>query len=914
MPCHQPANSLFQELETLMELEGEYLSHQTALFLLGQIPELPATLTAVSPRRRRNRTVGAHPLVFVFHPEEKTRHTQTASFGKTVLAVSTLEKTLLDLLTDLHHAPPLPELAALFVRLPYSPASLLTMARQVSDTVLKRACYLAAWAGRVRIDEIPFPAFKRTPVKLDPRSGEERLQWDNRFFLKVPTALLALPLPAPPTGLDPDITSWTELRRLPSFCDWIAAQGRLPILGDAASEALDDFWETLFLGLPADRFDDLLVDHFGRDTDPARPRAFPIRFNRWLDGHPDLLQRRRADLEDWIKHNIAAPSIGRVETALHLGTLIGLDDLVIEHFALQAYNLFNAGRFDLINRVTGRYLAQDRPLPHYFYVIAARTMARQDRFDEAIAIIDRGKAIYEAREHAELECGELAFVAGNVFRLMNRTNEAMAELILAREFFAVARDRRRLATADCSLGNLYFARGVPQEARRHYLAGLAVMKELGERAAQASLLGNLGLVEYDCGHFRRAALFLQQSVSLQRSLKNSWNQAIAELSLGKVFLKMGQFTKAMRTLRECHALKAQQHHESGVFETAALLAWLCELLGNPAAAKAWWDMIPDLDGRPLEPRARFVITGVRAMTALFKGEFLAAEKLYQGMLDAAHRAESSDVEGGDCLHGIAFCQTLRGDPRAADTLVEAERRFARFPLRSQVAQIRLLGALFFPDRFPHADLDEQIASFLDSQAYEPFWAFLAEPLLHRGSPGGRRFIEYHLRKTPSSMLNGLLARHRTLGKIVQKVEARRLRAAEFLTCLEDGLTRPIHFEDYEAWRRRYPRDRLIFDGPAGLLVWREHVAWLKPGSIPHGILSQLLIALPHPVDVDALYHTVWQTVFDPETDVGAFKSSIQRLQKILRSVTPAVKVRRKKTRSMFGGVAISLSCPWTAIL
>ncbi len=897
-----------------MELEGEYLSHQTALFLLGQIPDLPATLTAVSPRRRRHRTVGGRPLVFVFHPEEKTRHLQIAAFQQAALPVSTLEKTLLDLLADMHHAPPLPELAGLFVRLPYNPGALLTIARQVSDTVLKRACYFTAWAGRARADELPFGAFKRTPVKLDPRVTDQPLLWDSRFFLKVPAGLLALALPEPPANLDADLASWIELRRMPAFRDWIAAQGRIPILGEAASAALDPFWETLFLNLSPSSLDDLLVDHFGRSSDSGPPRPFPIRFNRWLDEHPDVLERRRDELEDWIKRNLASPSINRVETALHLGCLLGLDDLVIEHFALQAYNLYNAGRFDLINRVTGRYLAQDRPLPHYFYVIAARTMARQDRFDEAIAVIDRGKAIYEAREHAELECGELAFVAGNVFRLMNRMNEAMAELILAREFYAVARDRRRLASADCSLGNLYFVRGMAQEARRHYLAGLAVMKDLGERSAQASLLGNLGLVEYDSGHFRRAALFLQQSVNLHRSLKNTWNQAIAALSLGKVFLKMGQFSKAMRILRECHTLKSQQSHESGVLETTALLAWLCELLGNTAAAKAWWDMIPDLEGRTLEPRARFVITAVRAMTALYKGEFLDAERLYASMLETSRQAESSDVEGGDCLHGLAFCQAMRGDPRAPDTLAEAERRFARFPHCSQLVQIRLLGALLYPERFPHVDLDAQIAAFLDTQAYEPFWAFLAEPMMQRGSPGSRRFIEYHLQKTPAAMLTALLARHRSLGKVVQAVEARRRRAAEFFTCLEDGLTRPIHHEEYEAWRREYPRDRLVFDGPAGLLVWREHVAWLKPGSIPHGILSQLLIALPHPVDVDALYHAVWQTVFDPETDVGAFKSSIQRLQKILRSVTPAAKVRRKKTRSRFGGVTISLSCPWTAIL
>ncbi|NLI75197.1 MAG: tetratricopeptide repeat protein, partial [Candidatus Riflebacteria bacterium] len=647
---------------------------------------------------------------------------------------------------------------------------------------------------------------------------------------------------------------------------------------------------------------------------PPRARRFPILLNRWLDAHPQALASRARDLETWIRRNLSGPTMDRVEVALHLGSLLGLDDLVIEHFSLQAYKLFNAGRFDLINRITGKYLAQDRPLPHYFYVIAARTMARQDRFDEAIAVVERGKAIYEERDHAEVECGELAFVAGNVFRFMNRTNEAMTELFLAREFFQVARDQRRLATADCSLGNLYFGRGSPREARRHYLSALGVMKSLGERDGQASLLGNLGLVEYDCGRFRRAALFLGQAVSLHKSLKNTWNQAIAQLSLSKVYLKMGQFSKAIRVLKECHQHKVQQRHESGVLEAAALLAWVCELLGNPAAAKAWWDQIPDLAGRTLEPRAVFVINGVRAMTALFKGEFAEAEKRYAAMLASSRKGNGSDIEGGDCLHGIGVSQALRGDPRAADTLLEAERQFAPFPQRSQTSQIRLFGALFFPDRFPHVQIDEQVRIFLDSQAYEPFWALFAGHLQRRGTPGCLQFLEYHLRKTPSTMLQGMLARQRALAGVIQHVEARRLRAAEFYLCLENGLTRPIHVDDYQAWRGKYPRQHLVFDGPSGILAWHDHTAYLRPGSIPHGVVTQLLIAFPHPVDVDALYHAVWKTPFDPETDTGAFKSSLQRLQKILRSVTPTAKIRRKKTKSKFGGIALLLSCHWEAIL
>jgi len=909
--------AMFQEMKCLMELEGEYLSHQTALFLLGQSQALPTELTAVSQRRRRNRQVGKRLLVFVYHPEEKPRNIISTSFSKITLPVSTLEKTLLDLLTDLHHAPPLRELAGFFVRLPYNPHLLLSLARQVSDTVLKRASFLTAWAGRARWKEIPFPSFKRTPVKLDPRNNPDRLAWEKRFFLKISPELLGVPLAEPPQSLDSDISEWIELRRYPPFLDWMVGNGHLAIQGapeGAEGPPLDSFFSALFLGIQHKELEPLLLAHFGRIVEAAHPHRFPVRFNRWLEEHHQILLQRRKEVEDIILRNISAASIDRVEVALHFGSLLGMDDLVIEHFAKQSYKLFSAGRFDFVNRITRKYLAKDRPLPHYFYVVAARTMARQDRFDEAIAVVDRGKAIFEERENSEVESGELAYAAGNIFRLMNKANEAMSELLLAREFFNVANDRRRLATADCSLGNLYFTRGAPREARRYYMAALSAMKSLGERDAQASLLGNLGGVEYDCGRFRKAALFLTQAIRLQRLLKNSWNQAIAQLSLGKVFLKMGHFSKAMRVLMECHKLKIQQNHESGVLESAALLAWISELIGNPAAAKAWWDMIPDLTTRTLEPRAIFVITGVRAMTALLSGDYGRAKKLYETMLAKSKNCDGTDIESGDCLHGIAVCETLRGDPLASTTLAEAEKRFSKNPQRNQLMQIRIFGALFFPEKFSHVDLDEQITLFLDAQSFEPFWGLFATKMQARATPGSERFLEYHLHKTPPSMLSMLFSRNRDFKRMIQRIEARRSRTAEFLTCIEDGNTRPMHVDDYHAWRKNYPTQHLVFDGPLGILAWKDHVAFIKPGSIPHGILAQLFVAFPHPVDVEALYQTVWQTPFDPETDVGAFKSSLQRIQKILRSVTPSAKIRRRKTRSTFCGIALELSCHWETIL
>ena len=125
MPKGLNIRSLLPDLVKLIESEGEYFSHRTALFLTGETSVFPETLTIVSPRRRRNRLIQGLPLVFVCHPKDKSRALQQASFVDLSLPVSTLEKTLIDLLADLKHAPPLATLADLFAKGSYTTVKLL---------------------------------------------------------------------------------------------------------------------------------------------------------------------------------------------------------------------------------------------------------------------------------------------------------------------------------------------------------------------------------------------------------------------------------------------------------------------------------------------------------------------------------------------------------------------------------------------------------------------------------------------------------------------------------------------------------------------------------------------------------------------------------------------------------------------
>ena len=165
-------------------------------------------------------------LVFVFHGTEENSYTQTIAFMGRHLRVSTIEKTLTDLTKDISYAPPLLETADLFCRVSYNLKLLISIARQTSDSVLKRVSLYLAWSGRASFSELPLKLFRRTPIKLDPRE-EKALIWTGLFNCRLPLQILQHSPAPPPKDVDRETSLWMELKRLPEFCEKQAAAGMI---------------------------------------------------------------------------------------------------------------------------------------------------------------------------------------------------------------------------------------------------------------------------------------------------------------------------------------------------------------------------------------------------------------------------------------------------------------------------------------------------------------------------------------------------------------------------------------------------------------------------------------------------------------------------------------------------------------
>ncbi len=903
------------KLAELTEQEGEYVSHLSALALLGVFSVACERLTIVTRRRRRNRMLGDTPLIFVTHGMGRPAHTQTVLVGKARITVSTVEQTLTDLFADTDQAPDLVTMAGILAGAPFQRHILLQTAALTSDTVLKRISFMLAWSGRGAHPELPPPGLSRTPVKLDPRDDGERHYWDGRFFIRYPPFLLDLPLPRPSVEVSPDTLERLTFRNHPAVREYVGRTAYIPLYNNDDvdyTEWLDGLVRASLQPSAHVSFHGFLSSFADREAFERQP--IPRLVTRHVERRPFLLEQRRIEVLNWVRAHLDARGPAIAEAVIRVAFAMGFHDEVLSGISRHGGLLFSAGKTDLLQKLVRRYLNSEFRLPSRLFIIAANIAAGENRIDEGLALLDRGKSFFEGLEEGEADFGDLALATGDMLRLSGRLTESMAEFSLARECFISAKLPAKIAETDDALGRLMITRERPTEARRYFLSALSSAWSSRSAPEQAGILENLGLVEHDLGNSRRAALYLSRAVSLHSLLGNRPRAASAGLSLGMLHLSMGHMTKAFRLFKDVHASMEKIGHAGGACEAAAYLGWTCDLLGKQGAAVSWWSMLPAY-GR-LESRIRATVELLWARRQLLLDDVRGALSSLQALFSSVQGIELSSSELGDISFCIGVCMARLGMPDAAATLSQSLCKMAATPHRVQTRQSRILAGLLYPAVVSGRQVSEDIRLYPGTNGFDPFWYIYAVPLAEIQSPDSSALLTHLIGKTPPDLLSAFRQRERSFDHLLNLRETGTSRAAQFVTLIRSGRARPIHIDDYFIWKRSGRPDAFTFDGPSGEIRFGRSSAVLKPGSIPHRILIQLFLAFPNPVDSASLYTSAWGLPFDPECDQAAFKSAILRLNGILRAVYPGASLIRPVHGAASDPhvVALSLSGAWEAVI
>ncbi|XP_016310257.1 G-protein-signaling modulator 2-like isoform X2 [Sinocyclocheilus anshuiensis] len=181
---------------------------------------------------------------------------------------------------------------------------------------------------------------------------------------------------------------------------------------------------------------------------------------------------------------------------------------------------------------------------------------------------------------------------GNTLKVLCRYDEAAVCCQRHLDISRMLHDKVGQARALYNYGNVYHAKGknicwsgmdpgeFPEEARialkkatEYYEANLAIVKELGDRAAQGRTYGNLGNSHYLLGNFQDAVLAHEQRLLIAKEFGDRAAERRAYCNLGNAYIFLGQFEVAAehykRTLQLARQLKDR-----------AVEAQACYSLGN----------------------------------------------------------------------------------------------------------------------------------------------------------------------------------------------------------------------------------------------------------------------------------------------------------------------------------------------
>ncbi|MDP9366396.1 MAG: tetratricopeptide repeat protein [Chloroflexota bacterium] len=202
-----------------------------------------------------------------------------------------------------------------------------------------------------------------------------------------------------------------------------------------------------------------------------------------------------------------------------------------------------------------------------------------------------------------LKLRALSSLAGLLFGLGNykRAKELYEQsLALARELG----DRAGEASSLRNLGSVAASLGDYARAKELHEQSLALARELGNRAGEASSLGNLGLLAYDAGDLSRAEQLLDESRVIDESLGLKHSRAIALSNIAMLHCHSGNTARAAQLYREAIELFEVIGDRDGVawcLEGAAAVAWREAQAGRAARLAGAAEVLRESTGTVVPP-------------------------------------------------------------------------------------------------------------------------------------------------------------------------------------------------------------------------------------------------------------------------------------------------------------------------
>jgi class 3 adenylate cyclase/tetratricopeptide (TPR) repeat protein len=280
--------------------------------------------------------------------------------------------------------------------------------------------------------------------------------------------------------------------------------------------------------------------------------------------------------------------------------------------------------------------------------------------------------------------------------------------------YAAAQEMPQQAIAiAAAMGGFLRARGHWDQAAEQYQTALNAARQAGDRAGQAGLLDELGLLQQLTGAYPAATATLAEAIGLFRDVGDLPGQAYARNHLGLVQVDIADYPAAAGSHRQALALARDAGDQLAEAVSLIDLGLVHRLTGDyPAAAACYQQALPltrSVGSKFDEADALCQLGGVRRLT----GDYAAAAADERQALEL-FRQLGDRLGQAWALDELGLVQQLTGDyPAAAASVAEAMELFRDLGNRLGVAKaLNSLGQLSLQIEAPRearAHHDEALA-------------------------------------------------------------------------------------------------------------------------------------------------------------------------------------------------------------
>lgn len=899
--------NLTEQLSRLLAQTSDYVSFEFAIFLHGLSEKCPDIIRIVTTGRRRPRKIAGYQIEFIYHKASRPAETASLVCDGISLQVATLSQALIDIVSDIHLNLPAELIATWFWQLPYSFDRLLALATRTSNSAVKRALFWGLWSGRADLEKLNGKGFSKSPVAVLPGDSAKQL-WEGSIQVFYPAWLLAFSPESKHEIAHNQLKDWLQMRRLPSFINFMVEKQWLAIAGDRRRESADHLHSFFRSELHRQMKSNLtgLLQEIAGGTAEDSEQALPEQFLRWARQSSEFSEKASAIVKEWCIEALNGSDEHLIELAVLYAPKVGLIAEALERLKSLAGQIFVAGCCRGVIELCQQAEIAGIKVPFALMILQARIAARNNDFSTAIMKIDKALATRGVTENEELDA---KFAAGVIYRQAGQVERAVQYFENALVIAQGQDNRERTAAIKSAMGNAYFVTGELKKARSCYLNAFALCRSNIETVQTANLKTNLGLVELKTGRLKKADRYFQQAANQQKRMKNQQGELVSLMALAKIKLAMGQVNEAVKLLNRVHKSAAQQTN-AVVDETRALLAWCHELLGRPEKSDHYWQMIA-VDGRQTLPAAsRFLIDYFKALHLFLRCDLEQAEANLGQLIEFGKSNNVTSDEIAFALFYKALAIFLQKNEDSVTVLDEALKLLSNRQNHPFYLLAESFAAIAFPMRFRGIDTDLNYRTIIHSEYYEPLWPFMAETMGIMQSTSYQSLLSSYENKISQGFKDIMEKRSPVCRRLFRKLARINARIQCFNLITDKG-EKQLTLQQYHEWAGQKPGNKLSFDSCSGRLSFGRNSLVFKTKSISCQLCLHLLSAFPGAISVASLYEMVWAGKYDPDCDWPAVKTAVSRLRKSFKQLNSLIEVR---TGNSTGQIQIELKLPYEIMI